>query len=391
MAKKRGQGDGTISKRMVNGVWDGTWWARITVGKDENGKQKRKAFYGKTRNEVKNKLTEALNAVNNDTYIEPSSMTVAQWMDIWLVEYKKRSLKPNSYRLLCYASNYHIKPSLGKYKIKDLRGDTAQKFINNLTDKGLSPSSIKRIYSTLFGALQRAVDNELITKNIAVKLILPNAQKRRTRALTPEEQKRFTSIVKNKCGGEVFILALATGLRIGEILALTWDDVDFEKETLFVNKTLINFKDFDEKDSKWHNEVGTPKTKSSSRNMPLLPEIIKLLKNIKLEQLEKILKLGSAYEKNNLIFCNQLGGYLNSSNIRWKFRQVAKKADIEGCSIHSLRHSFATRCLESGIELRVVQEFMGHSSIKMTADLYTHVLEDQKRDSIMKLRNTINI
>lgn len=134
---KRGQGEGTISKRE-----DGTWWARISLGVDENGKRKRKAFYGKTRKEVQEKLTTALNDVNNDSYVEPSKMTVSQWMDIWLKEYNKPCVKPSSYLRHHSITENHIKPMLGNYKIKDLRNDTVQKFINELNGKGLAPSGL---------------------------------------------------------------------------------------------------------------------------------------------------------------------------------------------------------------------------------------------------------
>ena len=140
---KRGQGEGSISKRP-----DGTWWARITIGKDENGKQKRRAFYGKTRKEVQEKLTAAVNDVNNDVYIEPSSMTVSIWLDTWLEDYKKRSVRTNTYLGLCYYVNYHIKPVLGSIKLKDLRPEMVQRLINELSDKNLAVSTIGSIYDT---------------------------------------------------------------------------------------------------------------------------------------------------------------------------------------------------------------------------------------------------
>ena len=120
---KRGQGEGSISKRP-----DGTWWARITVGKTPDGKQKRKAFYGKTRKEVQEKLTAALNDINNNTYIEPSKITVEQWMYIWLRDYKKNSVKPKTYAAYEAHIRNHIAPDLGGYKLASLRNDMVQRF-----------------------------------------------------------------------------------------------------------------------------------------------------------------------------------------------------------------------------------------------------------------------
>ena len=127
---KRGQGEGSISKRP-----DGTWWARITVGKTPDGKQKRKAFYGKTRKEVQEKLTAALNDINNNTYIEPSKMTLASWMDIWLKEYKS-TVKPSTFIMRHSANQKYISMILGQYKLKDLRRDHIQTFVNDLSGMG---------------------------------------------------------------------------------------------------------------------------------------------------------------------------------------------------------------------------------------------------------------
>lgn len=194
-------------------------------------------------------------------------------------------------------------------------------------------------------------------------MVFPKIDKKDKRILSVEEQNIFINIAKNEYQGEVFLFALAIGLRIGEILALTWNDIDFDNELVAVNKTLVNVKDFDEEGSKWHTEVGTPKTRASNRTVPLLPEIVRLLRDKKREQKETMLKLGTKYENNNLVFCNLQGRFLNYSDMRKKLRQILTKANLKGITIHSLRHTFATRCLENGVELRVVQEFLGHSSI----------------------------
>jgi len=158
-----------------------------------------------------------------------------------------------------------------------------------------------------------------------------------------------------------------------------------------IKRTLNIVKDLDDSESKWHKEFGTPKTESSNRSIPLLSELVTLLRQIQQKQKELIEFAGSAYENNNLIFSTQLGRPLDPRNMQRTFKTNAYKANITGASIHSCRHTFATRGLENGIELSVMQELLGHASIKMTADLYTHVLPDKKRDSIMKLNGTMKI
>ena len=383
---KRGQGEGSISKRP-----DGTWWARITVGKTPDGKQKRKAFYGKTRKEVQEKLTAALNDINNNTYIEPSKMTVEQWMYIWLRDYKKASVKPKTYAAYEAHARNHIIPHLGNYTLASLRNDMVQRFVNSLTDKGLKTITIERIVGTLKTSLMQAVDNDLIAKNPASRIKMPLKQERSPRVLTVAEQERFISACKGHRNGEIFILILGTGLRIGEALALTWDDIDFESRILSVNRTQIEYCEHVNGKTIYNRSYSTPKTRAGNRTIPLIPALIDLLLDIQKQRRQEKTKFKNAYHDNGLLFCNYYGISLNYSAISDKMHDICKEADLDGVHPHTLRHTFATRGLENGIDLKIMQELLGHSSIKMTADLYTHVLPETKKISMMKLADTINI
>jgi integrase len=228
-------------------------------------------------------------------------------------------------------------------------------------------------------------------KNTAVDITLPKIIKKEIRVFTVEEQKHFMEEAKAVYAGEIFIFDLGTGLRIGELLSMTWSDVNFDDEIIRVKRTLNIVKDFDDMEAKWHKEFGSPKTESSNRSIPLLPDLVTLLKKVQQVQNELVSFAGSAYENNNLVFATKLGRPLDPRNMQRTFKTITDKAGIFGATIHSCRHTFATRGLENGIELRVMQELLGHASIKMTADLYTHVLPDKKRDSIMKLSGTIKI
>jgi integrase len=464
----RGQGEGTIAKRA-----DGTWWARITIGKDTNGKQKRKAFYGKTRKEVQEKLTAVLNDVNNNTFIEPSKMTVKQWLDIWLKEYKKPTLRTSTYLSYVTAFKEHVYPYVGDIKLKDLRNEMIQKAINAVGKKGLAPSTVRKGFETLFGALEQAVANDLISKNPAQNTNLPQLIKKPSRALTIDEQERVVALARDYTGGETFLMSLATGMRIGEVLALTWGDIDFEGKTIRINKSLSYVKDPDDPEDKWRNAIGAPKTKSSNRTIPMSPAVIGLLQNIQASQvadktkevtvlhsiritkgleckdiakkvgiehityrnyekgrrcpdmptiksiakalgcnLSEILeeakqKHGAVqlpqgsyrcilrtepikyYTDNTLVFCTSLGVPHHSRNLRKRFSHLLETAEINGITVHSLRHTYATRGLEQGIPLKVMQELLGHATLQMTADLYTHVLPETKHNEVMKLSEAI--
>lgn len=383
---KRGQGEGSISKRP-----DGTWWARITIGKTPDGKQKRKAFYGRTRKEVQEKLTAALNDINNNTYIEPSKMTVEQWMYIWLRDYKKNSVKPKTYAAYEAHVRNHIAPDLGGYTLASLRNDMVQRFVNNLADKGLKSITIERVVGTLKTGLIQAVDNDLIAKNPATKIKMPMKQERTPRVLTVQEQEIFMEASKEHRNGEIFLLILGTGLRIGEALALTWDDIDFEQHVLSVNRTQIEYCEHINGETVYHRGYSTPKTKAGKRTVPLIPTLIDMLLNLKKQREQEKRKFKATYQDNGLIFCNYYGVSLNYTTISKKIQTICKKTGLEGIHPHTLRHTFATRGLEKGIDLKIMQELLGHSSIKMTADLYTHVLPETKKNSVMKLADTINI
>jgi len=376
---KRGQGEGTISKRP-----DGTWWARITVGRTPDGKQKRKAFYGKTRKEVQEKLTAALNDINTDSYIDPSKMTLEQWFVIWLRDYRAQYVKPETYVGNKVCIENHIVPVLGKVPLKDIRRDMAQKLITDLAAKGYSHSRISDIYFTMRMALGVAADSGLILKNPVERLKLPPKEKQEARVLTVEEQERVVEKLKECPYGDMLELVLYTGMRIGEVLALTWEDIDFEGKMLSVNKALSKWTILPDGNAKIQLGFGTPKSKSGFRKIPLIPEAVELLEVAK-ERQEKQLAIVEYKNIYNLVFFNSKGGFLDRYAAYRVLQSASEKAGVQGIHPHTLRHTFATRGLEQGIPLKIMQEILGHSSIKMTADIYTHVLPDAKTDSMMKL------
>lgn len=385
MAKKRGQNEGSIRKRK-----DGTWEARVTVGILANGKQHRKSLYGKTRQEVSAKMTDLLNNLQKGLITNPTEMTLEEWLDYYMLEYKKRYVKPTTYINYTVKVKNHIKPAIGHYKLKALRQDIIQKFVNTLTDKGLAPSTVEDVYKLLRNALETAVDDGLIVRNIANKVKLPKIPKPQINVLTQEQQNAFVEEAKNTYMGCVYILDLCTGMRLGELLGLKWEDIDLMEKRIHIVRTLRKVKDPDNSEEKWHLEFGTPKTAASQRIIPLNETAVKVLHDVRKQQLQNKLKAGSAYIDNNLVFCTQLGKPLDPTNMRRTFYTICDKIGVSGLHPHCLRHTFATRGAENNVDVRVMQRFLGHSTIKETADTYTHVLSDLKQSEILKLDKAVN-
>ena len=384
--KKRGPGQGNIRQR-ANGLYE----ARVTVGVKPDGSPKRQSFYGKTEKEVFTKMTAALSEMHKGTYVEPTELTVGQWLDSFMETYKKPSVKPTTYQLY-RTQAAHIRRVLGAYKLKDLRAINVQQFIVVLQAQKLANSTIRSIVQLLWASLEKAVENDIIVKNVAHRVSLPAKEKKEIQVLSPEEQATFTEAAKSYRMGSLFILDLCTGLRVGELLALHWEDIDFDKKLLRVKGTWISLKN--DTTGKWYNTIGTPKTKSSYRDVPLQPVAIKLLHDIKKQQSEEMLRAGAAYERNDLVFCSKLGKIADERDVRDVFIKVCKKANIktgvDGLHVHCLRHTFATRGLENGISMRVMQDLLGHATFKETADTYSHVLPDTREEEMKKLEGVVN-
>lgn len=183
----------------------------------------------------------------------------------------------------------------------------------------------------------------------------------------------------------LFITALDSGLRQGELFALTWNDIDFNNKCITVNKSFKSIKNI--KTNKYENIIQTPKTDKSIRVVPIPGRLTDKLKQHKLSQKTQRLKMSNLYENNNLIFCNKFGKYLDSGNVLKKFKKILKDNKLEVRKFHDLRHTYATRLFELGEEPKTVQTLLGHSNISITLDTYTHVLDNLKEKAVSKLDN----
>lgn len=371
------------------------WEALITLGRDPGtGKVKRLAVYGKTQQECRDKLIETLQSIKNQTFVEPHKITVESWMDTWLKEYKKDNIRPTTYSSYEYIIRVHIKPNLGKAYLRDLRPEQIQKFYNERKSSGLSSRTVRYIHTILHEALEQAVKNNLIVRNVTDATTLPKQEKKEMRVLTVEEQNRFMEVLSADKMGIIFKLDLATGMRKGELIALTWNNVNLRdgviRVTRSLSRTRVNF-DKESKENKTAVIIQKPKTKKGERSIPLFDSIITDLKKHKEAEKEKLKNLGwddikiKQHFKDGLVFTNELGGHIEPRNLSRKFYSLVKAAGISKANLHCLRHSFATRLLEMGVSPKVVQEILGHSTITLTLDTYSHVMPELKKAAVDKL------
>ncbi|MGI6286676.1 site-specific integrase [Neomoorella humiferrea] len=387
--RERGNGEGTISQRK-----DGTWCAAITAGRKEDGKLKRVFFYGKTREEVAQKLTKALADIQQGTYVEPSKLTVGEWLDTWLKDYARPHIRPSTWQNYEMIIRVHIKPAIGGLQLKQLQATHLQRLYNDLREHGrvdgqggLSARTVRITHVVIHAALKQAMKEGLVARNVAEATTLPRQQKKELRVLTLEEEQRFMTAVAGDRLGAAFLLDLATGMRLGELLALRWQDVDLKEGVIRVRRALSRVK-VPDGPTKTALIFQEPKTAKGKRSIPLPEWAIATLKAHKARQAQEKLLLGPAYQDNGLVFATEEGKPVEPRNFTRKFYQLREKAGLpKDVNFHALRHTYATRLLEANEHPKVVQELLGHSQISMTLDTYSHVLPELKKAAAAKLNN----
>ena len=321
--------------------------------------------------------------VRHGVYTKEGNITVDEWFKIWVDEYKVNVVKEAT--IFRYKSAYdkHVRGVLGDKKLKDIRPEHIQRLYNSL--KGTETVVI--VATTLSGMFEQAFKNQIINKNPIPLTTVPKARniKKERRVLTLREQEALLSYSDGTLK-DLIEVSLSTGMRTGEVRALEWSDIDFKNKIIHVTGTLTEIAGKAFKD--------TPKTKTSRRDIPMLDNVERIFLKRKEEQKIRKAALGDKYKGKegleNLIFKSGRGTPVsNSCYVRMLNRAVEKinnaGMEFEHVHPHTLRHTFATRCIENGMPPQVLKAILGHSSLAMTMDLYAHVLPDTKAEEMKKI------
>lgn len=392
-SSRSAQGAGTIRKKTVmkKGRPYTYWEARITTGYDPGtGKQIQRSFSGKTQKEVREKMQAVAVELNNGTYIEPSKMTVGEWLDIWHDAYLN-NIKPRTVKIYENDIRLHIKPALGAIRLENLKTHTIQKFYNDLRkgakgERPLSPKTVKNIHGVLHHALNQAVANEMLRFNPADACTLPRIERKELKPLDEENIKEFLKVIQGTRYEDIFLVTLFTGMREGEVLGLTWDCVDFEKGILLINKQIQLHQ---EKELKGAYTLTSPKN-GKSRTIAAAPFVMKCLKRQKVKQAEWRLKAGEAWQNpDDLVFTDEIGGHLTKSSVYREFKAMVKHIGRPDARFHDLRHSYAVAAISSGDDIKTVQGNLGHATAAFTLDVYGHVTNKMKRESASRMEKFI--
>lgn len=377
---KRASGEGSIRQRK-----DGRWEGRCSCGyAPKTGKPIRRSVYGLTQKEVREKLTSIAKSIDDNTYIAPKTITVGDWLELWLKEYVQVSVKPLTFKSYEVVVRVHIKPAIGSIKLQALKAPQIQAFYNSLiTDK--SPKTIKNIHGVLHKALDKAIKIGYITTNPASVCDIPRIEKKEIKPLNADNISRFIKRLDTEEYKNLYITTLFTGMREGEVLGLTWDCVDFERGTITVNKQLQKEKI---KGGKYY--LAETKT-SKVRVLTPAQYVMSILKEEQIRQKENRLKLGHMWDNPlNLVFTNTTGRYLAIVTVYKRFKKIVSEIGIPQARFHDLRHTYATLALQEGDDIKTVQTALGHSTVSTTLDIYSHTTETMRKESSKRMDNFIN-
>ena len=368
-------------KELGEGIYqqpNGTYCARFV---DKFGKRKSKR--SKKLQEVRQWIADATYIDEHSDLDQATDMLVDAWFDYW-ISIKKKTVRPNTVRNYTERYERNIKGVIGKKLLTEVKPIHCQKIFFDMAEEGYKTTTIYQTRIALYNMMDFAKENDVIINNPCKKSVKSDMGKPsdKKEALTIDVQKKFLEGAKGQSYENQFRFILQTGLRTGELVGLKWDDIDFENRTLTISRTM----EFRYKVGEWR--VGPPKSKSGYRTIPLTDEAIRILKAQK-EKNSKIKVINLEWA--DQVFLCRKGEPVKNSTYDTALFKICDKIGIKRFSMHVLRHTFATRCIEAGMMPKTLQKILGHSNIGITMNLYVHITEDEKHKEIDLVADALNV
>lgn len=369
---------GSIYKRGEN-----SWQVKLFIGVEPDGRRNiHSSTIRGTKKEAEQYLSRIIREQDHGTYIESSAITLNEFFEKWLktVSRIKTSERTSDGRESRY--NRYFRKTIGVRRLDKLNVLDIQKIYGEMLERGLSGQTIKGAHSVLRCALNQAVKWNLLSRNPSMYVELPKVERKERRVLTAEESRRFISASDTIKHGLIFEFALLTGMRPEEFLSVQWGDIDFERNTVQVRRALVRHK------GKW--SFKEPKTSKSRRTIVLPGSIMhKLIKHKNKQIIQKLSAL-NLWENHDLVFCSEFGTPHSIPNLTYRyFRPILLKAELPQIRLYDLRHTHATLLLMLEENPKVVAERLGHSTIVLTLDTYSHVLPTMQRKATDKLEKLL--
>ncbi|HUQ33630.1 MAG TPA: site-specific integrase [Pyrinomonadaceae bacterium] len=380
-AKRRGNTAGQVIPRGED-----NWLVRIFMGRDGNGKRQylNKTIKGKKK-DAQDYLSNTLAAISTGTFVEQSPLTLNDYLSNWLQTAARPRVTERTFDSYSELISRYAKEDLGTQKLCDLRPLHIQKLYADMQGRGLSARTVRYLHAVLSSALKQAVRWGMLSRNPAELVNLPRQVRKEMQAFSPKEATAFLNAAAKDRWGVLFVFALATGMRPEEYLGLQWKDLDLDKGVVTVRRAII----WRATGGGWH--FGEPKTVRSRRSIPLPASTLRSLKEHRRIQAEERLKAGAAYQQHDLVFATSEGSPLMPRNLKRRhFRPILKAAKLpDDFRLYDLRHSCATLLLAAGENPKVVSERLGHASITLTLDVYSHVLPTMQQAAAERLESLL--
>ena len=349
---------------------DGRWEGRYKCGYNDSGKAKYRSVYGHSYAEVKMKLIPLKASPPAPDAV--CRMTVKELFEEWLVAVKLR-VKPSTYANYQMKVDKHILPEFGRFRYNSLTVQMLNSFIQKKLDSGLSAKYISDII-IVFKTMAKYTAKVHGFHNILADVTLPKVHRKEKPLLTNVQQRKlYRYLMKNPSTTALCIfLSLYTGLRVGEVCGLMWEDIDFEKSIITVRRTVQRIRTGSHKT---RIIADNPKSRSSQRDIPIPTFIMKLLRDSRSDD--------------NYYILSGTGKIIEPRTLQRRFKSILKKADLPSVSYHSLRHAFATNCLQAGFDIKTLSEILGHASVETTLNRYVHTSMEQKIACMVLLESKV--